>query len=285
MKKDYLLCLAVASIAVLGITSCDKDKDNGSGANTVDSKVVGKWIGIEDYHYPIVSFNNDGTYEWMWDGLRKLKDTGKYTYAANEIKMTPSEYYDMNDDGELVKVQSPESENFTGTRKCKVIEVNDGILSIEVYGDYFMGGENDYGFPFVLYRDGIDQELSQADLKGTWEEYDEKGNVSMRYVFDEAQYTLYNVWGWDDQLAGSKTVGNWAFSKGRISFNPVDCWYSYETGVDAQNKTVYTYSTVNPQTLEAEKWTKTRYTPRNSTDKVYLSNGKLYLGGITLVKK
>ena len=197
--------------------------------------------------------------------------------------MTPSEYYEY-ESSDFIKVNAPEY--FSGTRRCKVLEINEGIMSIEVYGDYFMGGEDEYGFPYTLFKEGTEQNITQSDLKGTWECYDEKGNVTERAVFDGNRYTWYNVWGWDGaQLEATKTVGTWSVSKGQMSLNPTDMWYSFETGVDSNNKTVYNYSTVDPKTFEAEKWTKTIYSPRSSTDRVYLAGGKLYLGGFVLIKK
>lgn len=280
MRKYSLF--AIMALAAIVFISCDKDKDDGKDVS--DSELTGTWIGCQDeYHYPIVTFKNDGKYEWQWGGIAKLKDTGKYTYANKEIRMTPSEYYEY-ESSDFIKVDVPEY--FSGTRRCKVLEINEGIMSIEVYGDYFMGGEDEYGFPYTLFKEGTEQNITQSDLKGTWENYDEKGNVTERMVFDGNRYTWYIVWGWDGaQLEASKTVGTWSVSKGHMSLDPTDTWYSYETGVDSNNKTVYNYSTVDPKTLEAEKWTKTIYSPRSSTYRVYLSGGKLYMGSIVLIRK
>ena len=281
MKKFNLF--AIMALLAIGFISCDKDKENG-GDDVADSELSGTWIGCQDeYHYPIVTFKNDGKYEWQWGGIAKLKDLGKYTYANKEIRMTPSEYYEY-ESSDFIKVNAPEY--FSGTRRCKVLEINEGIMSIEVYGDYFMGGEDEYGFPFTLFKEGVEQNITQSDLKGTWECYDEKGNVTERAVFEGNKYTWYNVWGWDGaQLEATKSIGTWSAGKGILSLNPSDMWYSFETGVDSNNKTVYTYSTVDPKTLEAEKWTKTVYSPRSSTDRVYLAGGKLYMGRISLIRK
>ncbi|MBO7415687.1 MAG: hypothetical protein J6U22_03835 [Bacteroidaceae bacterium] len=282
MRKYSLF--AIMALAAIVFISCDKDKDDGKDVS--DSGLTGTWVGCQDdYHYPVVTFKNDGKYEWQWDGIAKLKDTGKYTYANNEIRMNPSEYYEFDTERkDFQKVITPEY--FSGTRRCKVYEINEGIMSIEVFGDYFMGGDDEYGFPYTLFKEGTEQNITQSELKGTWENYDEKGNVTGRVVFDGNRYTWYNVWGWDGaQLEANKTVGTWSVSKGQMSLNPTDMWYSFETGVDSNNKTVYNYSTVDPKTFEAEKWTKTIYSPRSSTDRVYLAGGKLYMGRIFLIRK
>ena len=282
MRKYSLF--AITALVAIGFISCDKDKDDGK--DSADSELTGTWMGCQDdYHYPVVTFKNDGKYEWQWDGIAKLKDTGKYTYANNEIRMNPSEYYEFDTERkDFQKVSTPGY--FSGTRRCKVYEINEGIMSIEVFGDYFMGGDDEYGFPYTLFKEGTEQNITQSELKGTWENYDEKGNVTGRVVFDGNKYTWYNVWGWDGaQLEANKTVGTWSVSKGQMSLNPTDMWYSFETGVDSNNKTVYKYSTVDPKTFEAEKWTKTIYSPRSSTDRVYLAGGKLYMGMFVLIKK
>ena len=285
MKKICFLAFTV--VFALGFVSCDKDGDKDDNKITGDSELTGKWEGDPEasHHYPSVSFNADGTYVWQWEGVHRLKDTGKYTYADKEIKMTISEYYDQDyssDSKELIKTDAPEG--YDGIRTCKVIFINQGVLSVEVYGDYFMGGDG-YGFPYILFREGLDQNLTAESLKGTWEGYDSEGNVVSRVIFDGNSYTSYYVWKDNDILVAMKQSGNWSVSKNVLSQTPVDVWYSYETGVDGNNKTVYIYSTVNPETFEAEKWTRITYTPRGTSNKVYLSDGKLYIGEAVIFKK
>lgn len=284
MKRIYLL--AFTALLASGFVSCDK-ADDDKQISGGDSSLTGVWAGDPEAspHYAIVTFNADGTYVWQWEGIHRLKDTGKYTYSDKEIKMNISEYWDSDysqETNDLIKTDAPL--DYDGIRTCKVIEINPGILSVEVFGDYFMGGGG-YGFPFVMFREGLEQNLTTSDFQGKWEGYDEAGNVCTRVIFDGNNYTSYNVWTEKNRLVAMKMSGTWSVSKNVISQNPVDVWYSFETGVDANNRTVYTYSTVNPDTFEAEKWTKTTYTARGTSSKVYLGDGKLYIGEAVIFKK
>lgn len=286
MKK--ICFVAFSAILALGFVSCDKEE--GKQIPDGDIAIIGTWVGDseETPHYVNVTYNADGSYVWYWEGIHRLKDTGKYTYSDNEIKMTISEYYERDyssESTELRKVEAPYAE-YDGKRTCKINEINEGIMAITVYGDYFMGGD-ELGFDFTLFREGVNQTITPASLKGTWEGYTTKGQLATRIIIDGNKYTEYSVWGWDDnQLVASKENGNWSVSDGRITITPTESWLSYEIGVDDHNMTVEKYSTVNPQTLEAEKWSVNRYfVERSVTSKVYLGDGKLYLASGVLVKK
>lgn len=284
MKRIYLL--AFTALVVSGFVSCDKTDDDKQISGG-DSSLTGVWAGDPELspHYAIVTFNEDGSYVWQWEGIHRLKDAGKYSYSDKEIKMNISEYWEQDYSGEtndLKKTDAPM--DYDGIRTCKVIEINPGILSVEVFGDYFMGG-GEYGFPFVLFREGLDQNLTTSDFQGKWEGYDESGKVCTRVIFDGNNYTSYNVWTDKDRLVAMKQFGTWSVSKNVLSQTPVNVWYSYETGVDSNNKTVYTYSTVNPETFEADEWTPITYTARGTSNKVYLGDGKLYIGEAVIFKK
>ena len=283
---ERIIYLAFTALVTLGFVSCNKTDDEKSISGG-DSSLTGIWAGDAELspHYAIVTFNEDGTYVWQWEGIHRMKDTGKYTYSGKEIKMNISEYYEQDysmESEELKHTDAPQG--YDGIRTCKVFEINPGILSIEIYGDYFMGG-GDYGFPTILFREGLDQNLTTSSIQGKWEGYDEEGNVCTRVMFDGNNYTSYNVWTESGRLVGMKQTGTWSVSKNVLSQTPSDLWYSFETGVDGNNKTVYTYSTVNPDTFEAEKWTKTTYSPTPTSNKVYLGDGKLYIGEAVIYKK
>ena len=90
MKKLFsILAIAFAAFAI----SCNKGDET-----VIDSKVVGSWAADTfDYHYPIATFNKNGTYVWEWGGKARLKDTGEYTVENGIIEMKISEYYEFEE--------------------------------------------------------------------------------------------------------------------------------------------------------------------------------------------
>lgn len=274
MKKIFGI-LAIALAAAVFV-ACEKDDDKGG----VDYEIVGSWSGDpQEYHYPMATFKKDGSYVWEWGGIHKLKDTGTYTYEDKVIVMKASAYYE-EEDGEYKKMNV--SEEYASDRKCVVNEINDGLMDVVVKDDFFMGG-GDEGFPYVLFRDGLDQKISASDLKGTWDAFYEDGKVMARLIFDGSNYTEYDVWGWSStNLQASKEVGSWAYKKGTLTLTPTDKWYSSEKEGGAAD---YTYYTVNQETFEATKWAKTQYDPDPFSTKAYLVDGKLYHGNVVYVKK
>lgn len=281
MRKIYLL--VVAALAAVGFTSCEKGNDD---VKVVDSDLVGTWAGEPDVspHYPIVTFQDNGNYVWVWDGIHKHKDLGTYSFSGNEIKMNIAEYYqqDYSGSGELVKVDSPLE--YGGVRTCKVVSMNPGVLSIVVFDDYYMGTE----CSFILFREGLEQSITVSDLNGTWETFDEGGSVNGRIVVNQGNYTMYTVWSDsnnNNQLAAYKLEGTISIERGFLTMSPTNQWNSFRTGVDQHQQTTYTFYTVNPQTFEAEQWVESDYPPRVTSTKVYLSEGKLYTSMGVLYKK
>lgn len=273
MRRIYFF--ALCAFAVLGFTSCDKDDDG----NASDSEIVGTWEGDNsDYHYPVVTFKSDGTYEWIWDGIHKLKDTGTYTYDGKTISTKAQTYYEWDDEkGKYVK----NTESYQRSpRVCKVVNVTAGILEIKI-NDYFIGGGGDYMFDFVMYRKGVVQNIKSSDLQGTWEHYDE-GELSDRIIINGNKYTSYEVWE-SESLAAIKSEGDWSVSNGVLTVTPKTLMYSYSN--DNTGRT--TYSNVDSETLEADRWYPAQYDEDPFTERIYLSEDKstLYVAGKVFVKK
>lgn len=73
--------MTLIAFAAFSLTSCDDDEK----VPEQETGIVGTWEGeADEYHYPVVTFNADGTYEWEWAGIHKMKDTGKYTYEEGK---------------------------------------------------------------------------------------------------------------------------------------------------------------------------------------------------------
>ena len=272
MKKTLLFTL-LAFVAT-GFMSCD-DKEE---LETTDSGIVGTWEGdFDEYHYPIATFKADGTYEWEWAGIHKMKDTGTYTYEeGKKIVMKPSKYYEYDDEKGKYVTGDP---GYTGNRNCRIIELYPDMMRVNL-SDYFMGGGQGEGFDFILYRKGMAQNIKAKDLEGTWEYSESDGSLSQRVIITENKYTAYEVWIMDSTLCVEKSVGTWSLSKNELTVKPTDLWFSYE-----RVGTGYEYSPVNPETLEAETWTKASYTVDTYKEKIYLAGDKLYVSGRGFIKK
>lgn len=276
MKRNYLY-LTLIAFAAFSLTSCDDDEK----APEQETGIVGTWEGeADEYHYPVVTFNADGTYEWEWAGIHKMKDTGKYTYEEGKrIVMNPSKYYEYDDEkGEYVTGDP----GYTGDRNCRIIEINPGMMRVNL-NDYFMGGGQGEGFDFTLYRKGYVQDIKTKDLEGTWESYESDGSLSTRIVISGSNYTAYDVWTVQDTiLCAEKSTGTWSVKNSVMTVKPSENLFSY----DRVNND-YVYSVVDPETLEAEKWTGASWTQDEYTQKIYLSDDKktLYAGGVKFTKK
>ena len=250
----------------------------GTGTREQETGIVGTWEGeADEYHYPVVTFNADGTYEWEWAGIHKMKDTGKYTYEeGKKIVMKPSKYYEYDDEKGKYVTGDP---GYTGDRNCRIIELNPGMMRVNL-SDYFMGGGQGEGFDFVLYRKGLNQNIQQKDLQGTWESYDEDDSLSMRIIISGNKYTAYEVWTRDSILCAEKSVGTWAVKNSVLTATPSDLWFSFDM---VNNE--YVYSKVDPVTLEAENWSKASYKLDPESKKIYLADDKLYVGDEVFTKK
>ena len=274
MKKAYLY-LTLIAFASFGFASCDEDE------NTLNEEggIVGTWKGESDeYHYPIVTINADGTYVWEWAGIAKFKDVGTYTYTDDKIVMTASAYYEW--DSENGKYIDNEWIEGNPKRNIKIIDLTPGVMVVNL-NDYFMGGGQGEGFDFVLYRQGLVQNIKIDDLNGTWESFESDGSLSERIVMSGNNYIAYDVWTTDTILCVEKSTGTWSISNNVITVKPSAVMFSYER---VNNDYVYSY--VNPATLEAETWTRASWNRDEYTQRVYLSEDKktLYVAGVVFKK-
>ena len=270
MKKTLFFTLL--AFAAVGFMSCDEEENT----LTEDSGIVGTWEGEDAHHKPIATINSDGTYVWEWVGSDRFKDEGKYTYEGNKIVMTPSTYYHWEENG--YEVTEPWDRT---PRKITILDLTPGLMSIELI-DYFMGGsQSEEGFGFILYRQGLAQDVKAKDLEGTWESY-EDGSLAERVVISGNNYTAYEVSTRDTILCSVKSVGTWSIAKSVITVTPSEVNYSYK-----RENNDYVYSFVDPVTLEAETWTKAQWEPDEYTRKIYLSDDKktLYVASVKFTKK
>lgn len=277
MKKAYLY-LTLVAFASFSFASCENNEDE----NAVDeSGIVGTWEGdADEYHYPIATINSNGTYIWEWAGIARFKDEGKYTYEGNEIVMNATAYFEWDDEKGGYVVNKWVEENIP--RRIKVLDLTPGVMRIEM-SDYFMGGGQGEGFDFFLYRKGLVQNIPSKDLEGTWESYESDGTLAERIVIKGSNYTAYEVWTTDTILCAEKSTGTWSLKNGILTVKPSALYFSFSrTGAG-----VYDYSTVDPETLEAETWTQATYSLEDYDVKIYLTDDKktLYASGAVFEKK
>ncbi len=277
MKKAYLY-LTLIAFASFSFVSCDEDENT----LTEEGGIIGTWEGdADEYHYPIATINADGTYEWEWAGIARFKDVGTYTYTDNKIVMTGKNFYEW--DSEKGKYVDNDWVEGNTKRNIKIIDLTPGVMSVEL-NDYFMGGGQGEGFPFILYRKGLVQDIKTKDLEGTWESYDSDGSLGERIIISGNNFTAYEVWTTDTILCAEKSTGTWSVKSNVLTVKPKDLYYSYSRPTGTGN---YVYSVVDPVTLEAENWTKAVYTPDEYEERIYLSDDKktLYVAGAKFTKK
>lgn len=277
MKKAYLY-LTLIAFASFGFASCDKDENT----LTEEGGIIGTWEGVADeYHYPIATINADGTYEWEWAGIARFKDVGTYTYTDNKIVMTGKNFYEW--DSEKGKYVDNDWVEGNTKRNIKIIDLTPGVMNVEL-NDYFMGGGQGEGFPFILYRKGLVQDIKTKDLEGTWESYDSDGSLGERIIISGNNFTAYEVWTTDTILCAEKSTGTWSVKSNVLTVKPKDLYFSYSRPTGTGN---YVYSVVDPVTLEAETWTKAVYTPDEYEERIYLSDDKktLFVSGAKFTKK
>ena len=269
--------MTLIAFVSFGLASCDDDE------NTLNEEtgIVGTWEGDGDeYHYPIVTINADGTYVWEWAGIARFKDEGKYTYDENKntIVMKPSKYYEWDDEKNGYVVNKEPWDN--SPRNIKILDLTPGVMLINL-SDYFMGGSDGDGFDFVLYRKGLVQNIKAQDLDGTWESYEPDGSLSERVILSGSNFTAYDVWTTDTILCAEKSTGTWSISGSVITVKPSAVMFSYE-----RVNNDYVYSAVNPLTLEAETWTRASWNRDEYSQRVYLSDDKktLYVAGVVFKK-
>lgn len=277
MKKAYLY-LTLIAFASFSFLSCDEDENT----LTEEGGIIGTWEGdADEYHYPIATINADGTYEWEWAGIARFKDVGTYTYTDNKIVMTGKNFYEW--DSEKGKYVDNDWVEGNTKRNIKIIDLTPGVMNVEL-NDYFMGGGQGEGFPFILYRKGLVQDIKTKDLEGTWESYDSDGSLGERIIISGDNFTAYEVWTTDTILCAEKSTGTWSVKSNVLTVKPKDLYYSYSRPTGTGN---YVYSVVDPVTLEAENWTKAVYTPDEYEERIYLSDDKktLYVAGAKFTKK
>lgn len=275
MKK--LLFAALAACAILA-TSCNSDDEASAGA---DNGIIGTWTAMEDAHYPSVTFNKDGTYEWQWLGYARFKDSGTYTYEDGVVTMKFSKVYELYD-GTWTEADWVEAR----TRTCVITElVSGGCVNVLVKDDYMMAIE----IEFLMFRDGYSQEIKKADLVGTWEIEGEYTGERM-ILGSDGDYTDYDWYVNQEDggiLAVTKYTGTWSVSKNVLTITNTKMLVSCKgLGWNAETqKNEYVYYTVNPETLEADQWEtyEVNWAPEALT--IAIADGLLYSPRGTFTKK
>ena len=277
MKRLFYLA-ALALLAIIAV-SCNKD-DNKNGSLT-NSGIIGSWVGLgDDYHYPRVTFKKDGTYEWHWDGIVKIKDIGTYTYEDGVVSMKVDKCWEQEEnDGKTEWVTreldiTSDPDWFNGTRTCTITTVPDDVIfQMMVKRDYFVNEAE-----FLMLPDGASKSYKKSDLVGTWEMENEYENY--RYVFGNDGSYIERSWSHEANgtLVASKRLGTWSVSGMTLTLSETDSYHSYKSlGYNPETQqNEYIYYPVDPVTLEAETWG-SHYTYSNSYNyKIWISGKSLY---------
>ncbi len=283
-KFERIICKSgilaiVAFMTVLSFSSCDNDDD--ATTTTDDSAILGTWRMIgEDYHPAIATFKSNGEYEWEWGGITGLKDNGTYTMKNGVITMTIKERWECETGwkdqqivhGDWTKITEIDPEDPT-TRVCTVYTVQESFLIWNFGGDYFYRPETEYGYTeynavIFMLNDKFQEPNINIDpnlVKGEWISTDSEGKLDGRVIIEGNNYTAYSAFPlslqdeggeWIEVLVSTKITGTYRFDRGFFMLNMSKYERSYEyQGYDRQTgRSLYEYSTVNPNTLEAEEW-------------------------------
>ena len=279
ISKTGILAIA-ALLTVFSFSSCDNEDDNTT-AQVDDSAILGTWTMIgEDYHPAIATFKSNGEYEWIWGGITGLKDNGTYTMKDGVITMTMKERWERDYDwvegervyGEWQKMTEIDPEDPT-TRVCTVYTVQKSFLIWNFGGDYFYRpdvefGYTDYNAVIFMLNDKYQEPNINIDpnlVKGEWISTDSEGKLDGRVIIEGNNYTAYSAFPlsmqdesgeWIEVLTSTKITGTYQFDRGffMLSMTKYESSYEYKEYDMQTRREIYEYSSVNPNTLEAEEW-------------------------------
>ena len=87
--KLFLL-LFVAAVATCNLTACkDKDKDDDKNNSSNPSAIVGTWEDKGEHGYDRITFNEDGSFTWVFVDYDYGTDTeyGTYNYNGRNLAL------------------------------------------------------------------------------------------------------------------------------------------------------------------------------------------------------
>ena len=291
----------VGLLTVMSFSSCDKDKDETN--QTDESAIIGTWRMIgEEYHPAIATFKSNGEYVWEWGGITGLKDNGTYTMKNGVITMTIKERWHCDTNwkdqqivhGEWIKETEIDPQDPT-TRVCTVYTVQESFLVWNFGGDYFYRPDTEYGYTeynavIFMLNDKFQEPNINIDenlVKGEWISKDSEGKLDGRLIIKDNNYTIYSAFPlsmqdesgeWIDVLTSSKITGTYRFERGFFMVETDMYYSSYEyKGYDQQTgRSLYDFSSVNPNTLEAEEWLVSEEYEDTEQIMVYVYGNKLF---------
>lgn len=301
--KSGILAI-VGLMTVLSFASCEKEDNEGDETNkTDDTAILGTWKMIgEEYHPAIATFKSNGEYEWEWGGITGLKDNGTYTMKNGVITMTIKERWECETGwkdqqivhGDWTKVTDIDPKDPT-TRVCTVYTVQESFLVWNFGGDYFYRPDTEYGYTeynavIFMLNDKFQEPNIKIDenlVKGEWISKDSEGKLNGRLIIKDNNYTLYSAFPfslqdesgeWIEVLTSSKITGTYRFDRGFFIVDTDMYYSSYKyVGYDSKTgRTLYDYSTVDPQTLEAEEWIEAEEYEETEQIMVYVYGNKLF---------
>jgi len=212
--------------------------------HTNDNTVYGTWLMRYDSQlYFNATFNEDGTYEWLWDGAPgKRKDAGTYSRVGNVIKMTPEKFWIDDWNGGIYEV-SGENFYWTGPRTVTFVE----HLGVMAYWKW--EGDNEMALNGIetipVFRKGA----KSADFRGTWEG---KDGTSDKVIWEFTTYgfTIYEIdFPYNDwPLRITKRQGTWSNEDNTVTFKFTKLERSRKDLGDGN----YEYFTVDPETYETQ---------------------------------
>ncbi len=285
MKKLALLALAALSAFV-----CACDPEN---AEVTEDSVVGEWSFSDSHHSITIDLKKDGTYSWE---TVDMKHTGTWTYADSKVTLSAKEFFTSGiiwtEEGMRVSdgkwVSSPAANHFEGSGAATSVYSVDPLVTGAAIWTHTAGNifEPIGELPLLMYKGDINLSIKNGEIDGTWSAKDETGETRIKIEGNKFTSWVYDTTGDDTCI---KTTGTWCYSKGYLNINPEHEYFSYSRGATGGD---YTYSAINPDTLEAENWAEAQYDLDAYKVKMVLVEGKLvgYMnpwGGeiITLVKK
>ena len=309
-KIERIICKScilafVGLFTALSFSSCDKDEKGGESTKTDESAIIGTWKMIgEEYHPAIATFKSNGEYVWEWGGITGLKDNGTYTMKDGVITMTIKERWERNMnwvDGERVygewhKMTEISPEDPT-SRVCTVYTVQESFLVWNFGGDYFYRPYSEYGYTeynavIFMLNDKFqepDIKLDENLVKGEWISTDSEGKLDGRLIIEGNKITAYSAFplsiqdesgSWISILTSTKTTGTYRFDRGffMVTLNKYESSYEYKGYDMSTGRSLYDYSTVNPNTLEADEWiVSEEYSDyEESQIMVYVYNNRLF---------
>ena len=266
MKKLFYLALAVIPFA---FASCDVEKEGGDDSANA-TVLEGTWY-YADSHHPFTFVFKGNTYTFETPGF---KDTGTFTYNDGVIKCNIQQRWssDTGWEGDVrVSVGEWESiplEGYT-SRTFEVTLLENGVCIGNLI-DEFYGGE---AREIFLICKGAKISIDASKLNGEWI-FKGVSNVIARLLVDGNNYTVWVADPYYRELAATKEAGEWSYADGYLTLSPETLLFSYTYNDSIHN---YDYSTVNPQTLEADEWYEAEYDLDETKVPAYLSNGTFYV--------